>query len=96
MRFALLCLLGAVCAASALPTANDKQTASAEADGDLLAGIYNDCHKKDAVKCTKNKIVTYVDKMLDAQEPIALTEGISIVKTPNTEEGAPRYVCQCR
>ncbi|XP_032663333.1 uncharacterized protein LOC116840578 [Odontomachus brunneus] len=71
----------------ALPT-NDKSGS----ENDLMATIYADCLKKESISCIKYKVFTYVDKMLADKEDITLSEGITVVKTSNAEEGAPRSI----
>lgn len=73
--------------AAALP-ANDKPGN----ENDLMATIYSDCLKKESINCIKYKVFSYVDKMLVDKEDITLTDGITVVKTSNAEEGAPRSV----
>lgn len=77
--------LAATC--TALPT-NDKNGS----ENDLMASIYTDCLKKESISCIKYKVFTFVDKMLADKEDITLSEGITVVKTSNAEEGAPRSV----
>lgn len=72
---------------AALP-ANDKPGN----ENDLMATIYSDCLKKESINCIKYKVFSYVDKMLIDKEDITLTDGITVVKTSNAEEGAPRSV----
>ena len=57
-----------------------------------MATIYSDCLKKDSMSCIKYKGFAFVDKMLADKEDITLSEGITVVKTGSTEEGAPRLV----
>ncbi|XP_066581671.1 uncharacterized protein Osi7 [Prorops nasuta] len=86
--FATACwALMAVTVVLALP-ASDKPTN----ENDLMASIYSDCLKKESVNCIKYKVFTFVDKMLNDKEDIMLTEGITVVKTSNAEEGAPRSI----
>ncbi|XP_043600055.1 uncharacterized protein LOC122575334 [Bombus pyrosoma] len=73
--------------AAALP-ANDKPGN----ENDLMATIYSDCLKKESINCIKYKVFSYVDKMLVDKEDITLTDGITVVKTSNAEEGAPRSI----
>ncbi|XP_071866142.1 uncharacterized protein [Bombus fervidus] len=73
--------------AVALP-ANDKPGN----ENDLMATIYSDCLKKESINCIKYKVFSYVDKMLVDKEDITLTDGITVVKTSNAEEGAPRSI----
>lgn len=77
----------ALTACLALPT-NDKNGS----ENDLMTSIYTDCLKKESISCIKYKVFTYVDKMLADKEDITLSEGITVVKTSNAEEGAPRSV----
>lgn len=84
----LLWLSAALTASLALPT-SDKTTGS---ENDLMASIYADCLKKESISCIKYKVFTFVDKMLADKEDITLSEGITVVKTSNAEEGAPRFV----
>ncbi|KAF7407996.1 hypothetical protein HZH66_002533 [Vespula vulgaris] len=83
----ILCFLLA-CQSMALPT-SEKTTGS---ENDLMATIYNDCLKKESISCIKYKVFAYVDKMLADKEDIMLSEGITVVKTSNAEEGAPRSI----
>lgn len=83
----VLWLLPVLAVAVALP-ANDKPAT----ENDLMATIYSDCLKKESIGCIKYKVFSYVDKMLAAKEDITLTDGITVVKTSNAEEGAPRSV----
>ncbi|XP_012287507.1 uncharacterized protein LOC105703590 [Orussus abietinus] len=77
----------AVLACSALP-ASEKNPG----DNDLMATIYSDCLKKESVSCIKYKVFAFVDKLLRDKEDITLSEGITVVKTNNAEEGAPRSI----
>ncbi|XP_076240679.1 uncharacterized protein LOC143183125 [Calliopsis andreniformis] len=86
-KYCVLWLLPLIAAAVALP-ANDKPGS----ENDLMATIYSDCLKKESISCIKYKVFSYVDKMLADKEDITLTEGITVVKTSNAEEGAPRSI----
>lgn len=82
----LLLLLGtAILVVQGLPAAN-----SDIKDNDLMASIYSDCLKKESLSCIKRKVFSFVDRMLAEKEDISLSEGITVVKTKNIEEGAPR------
>ncbi|XP_033340287.1 uncharacterized protein LOC117228570 [Megalopta genalis] len=83
----VLWLLPVFAAALTLP-ANEKSGN----ENDLMATIYSDCLKKESINCIKYKVFSYVDKMLADKEDITLTDGITVVKTSNTEEGAPRSI----
>lgn len=62
-------------------------------DNDLMDSIYSDCLRKDSVSCVKYKLFSFVDKMVGARDTFALTEGVTVVKVPGTEqEGAPRSI----
>jgi hypothetical protein len=80
--------LSALSATLALPT-SEKTSGS---ENDLMASIYADCLKKESISCIKYKVFTFVDKMLADKEDITLSEGITVVKSSNAEEGAPRLV----
>lgn len=86
----LLWVSAALTATLALPT-SDKSGS----DNDLMATIYADCLKKESISCIKYKVFSFVDKMLADKEDITLSEGITVVKTSNAEEGAPRSVNGC-
>lgn len=88
-HFVTLLWLSALTATLALPTS--EKTGGSE--NDLMTNIYTDCLKKESISCIKYKVFTFVDKMLSDKEDITLSEGITVVKTTNTEgEGAPRLV----
>ncbi|KAH0949242.1 hypothetical protein HN011_009255 [Eciton burchellii] len=80
--------LSALSATLALPT-SEKTSGS---ENDLMASIYADCLKKESISCIKYKVFTFVDKMLADKEDITLSEGITVVKSSNAEEGAPRSI----
>ncbi|KZC11141.1 PREDICTED: uncharacterized protein LOC107189228 [Dufourea novaeangliae] len=84
----VLWLLPVFAAALTLP-ANEKPGGT---ENDLMATIYSDCLKKESINCIKYKVFSYMDKMLADKEDITLTEGITVVKTSNAEEGAPRSI----
>lgn len=80
-----LCLVACV---AALPAEEARRS-----DNDLMDSIYNDCLRKDSVSCVKYKLFSFVDKMMLNKDTFALTEGVTVVKTPGTEsEGAPRAI----
>ncbi|XP_031847408.1 uncharacterized protein LOC116433448 [Nomia melanderi] len=83
----VLWLLPVFAAALTLPAVEKSGT-----ENDLMATIYSDCLKKESINCIKYKVFSYMDKMLADKEDITLTEGITVVKTSNTEEGAPRSI----
>lgn len=62
-------------------------------DNDLMDSIYTDCLRKDSVNCVKYKLFSFVDKMVSARDTFALSEGVTVVKAPGSEqEGAPRSI----
>lgn len=77
-----------VAVAAALPTNNEKNGN----EEDLMSTIYADCLKKESVNCIKYKVFSFVDRMLTDKDDISLSDGITVVKTSNAEEGAPRLV----
>ena len=93
--FCVLCVIALVSFAAALP-ADEHRGHSRNAvntDSDLMDSIYSDCLRKDSVSCVKYKLFSFVDKMIGQRDTFALTEGVTVVKTPGTPEngeGAPR------
>lgn len=82
-----------IAVAVALPTEELPETArnAVSSENELMDSIYSDCLRKDSVHCVKYKLFSIVDKILDKRDTFALTEGVTVVKTPGTEgEGAPR------
>jgi Protein of unknown function (DUF1676) len=89
----LVCLL--LVSASALPAEETRGHSrnAVGSDSDLMDSIYTDCLRKDSVSCVKYKFISFVDKMVSARDSIALTEGVTVVKVPGSEqEGAPRAI----
>lgn len=79
---------------AAAPGAHGVPTSAGNAiqtEDDLVNSIHADCLRKDSVSCLKYQIYSLVDRTLGRQGDIALTEGVTIVKTGDGEtEGAPR------
>lgn len=78
---------------SALPTDEAHGTArnAVSSENDLMDSIYSDCLRKDSVSCVKYKLFSFVDKMLGQRDTFAVTEGVTVEKTPGAEsEGSPR------
>lgn len=93
----LVTLLSVVALVSALPAEENRAGQSRNAvasDSDLMDSIYKDCLHKDSVSCVKYKFFSFVDKMLDRKDVLALTEGVTVIKTPSADgsEGAPRAI----
>lgn len=89
----LVCLL--IVCGSALPAEETRGHSrnAVGSDNDLMDSIYSDCLRKDSVSCVKYKLFSFVDKMIGARDTFALTEGVTVVKVPGTEqEGAPRSI----
>lgn len=90
--FTILCGIALV---SALPAEEVRAAQSRNAvssESDLMESLYSDCVRKDSVSCVKYKLFSFVDKMLDQKDTFALTEGVTVVRspTPDGPEGAPR------
>lgn len=94
-RAALVAWMG-VAVALALPAQEARSLQHSrnaiQTENDLMDSIYSDCLRKDSVSCVKYKLFSFVDKMLGQKEAFALTEGVTVVKTPGAAEqdGAPR------
>lgn len=89
----LVCLL--IVSISALPAEETRGHSrnAVGSDNELMDSIYSDCLRKDSVSCVKYKLFSFVDKMITARDTFALTEGVTVVKVPGTEqEGAPRAI----
>jgi hypothetical protein len=92
-------IVGLVCiflaTVSALPAEETRGSRNAVgSDNDLMDSIYTDCLRKDSVNCVKYKLVSFVDKVVGARDTFALTEGVTVVKVPGSEQegGAPRAI----
>lgn len=92
--FGVFCVVFVV-AATALPAEETRGHSrnAVSSENDLMDSIYSDCLRKDSVSCVKYKLFSFVDKMLGQRDTFALTEGVTVVKTPGAEnEGAPRQL----
>lgn len=90
--FGVLCIVAVVAALPAEETRGHSRNA-VSSENDLMDSIYNDCLRKDSVSCVKYKLFSFVDKMIGTKDTFALTEGVTVVKTPGSEsEGAPRAI----
>lgn len=85
-RLSILFIL-AVAATSALPTSDKNGEGN-----DFMTSIYSECLRANSMDCLKSNILSFVDKMLNRKDDIPLAEGISMVRMPNAEEGAPRSI----
>lgn len=89
----LVCLLAVSVAALPAEETRGHSRNAVGSDNDLMDSIYSDCLRKDSVSCVKYKLFSFVDKMIGARDTFALTEGVTVVKVPGTEqEGAPRSI----
>jgi hypothetical protein len=88
-----VCLLAVAVAALPAEETRGHSRNAVGSDNDLMDSIYSDCLRKDSVSCVKYKLFSFVDKMIGARDQFALTEGVTVVKVPGTEqEGAPRAI----
>lgn len=89
----LVCLLAVSIAALPAEETRGHSRNAVGSDNELMDSIYSDCLRKDSVSCVKYKLFSFVDKMVGARDTFALTEGVTVVKVPGTEqEGAPRSI----
>lgn len=87
--FGVLCVVAVVAALPAEDTRTSRNTINPE--GDLMGSIYKDCLTTDSVSCVKYKIFSFFDKVVTKRSTFALTDGVTVVKTPGVEtDGAPR------
>ncbi|KAL9694196.1 hypothetical protein quinque_013481 [Culex quinquefasciatus] len=88
--FGVLCVVAVV---AALPADEIRTSRNAiNTEGDLMGSIYKDCLQSDSVSCVKYKIFSFFDKVVAKRSTFALTDGVTVVKTPGVDgaEGAPR------
>ncbi|XP_055381173.1 uncharacterized protein LOC129611821 [Condylostylus longicornis] len=91
----LICCIGLVLALPAEESRGHARNAIGNGETDIMDSIYNDCLRKDSVSCVKYKLFNFVDKVLGARDQFALTEGVTVVKTPGSPDntgGAPRAI----
>lgn len=91
----LICCFGLALALPAEESRGHARNAIGNGESDIMDSIYNDCLRKDSVSCVKYKLFNFVDKVLGARDQYALTEGVTVVKTPNSPDntgGAPRAI----
>lgn len=82
-----LCILALV---RSLPDQEDSDSKKViRTENELLDSVYKECLQKDSISCVKYKVYSEVDKVLDNQETITVTEGVKIIKTGEAP-GAPR------
>ncbi|XP_050087563.1 uncharacterized protein LOC126572363 [Anopheles aquasalis] len=91
--FGVLCLAAL---AVALPAEEVRSSRNAiHTDSDLVGSIYKECLSSDSMSCVKYKLFSFIDRVMAKRSVIALSEGVTMVKTPEaaaaTENGgAPR------
>jgi len=80
--FGVLCV---VTLSAALPAEETRGHArnAISSDNDIMDSIYSDCLRKDSVSCVKYKLFNFVDKVLAARDQFALTEGVTVVRSPD-------------
>ncbi|XP_067619145.1 uncharacterized protein Osi7 [Eurosta solidaginis] len=83
MIFKILCLITVTAALPAEETRGHARNAISTADNDIMDSIYSDCLRKDSVSCVKYKLFNFVDKVLSAREQFSLTEGVTVVRSPD-------------
>lgn len=87
----ILCVVVGVVKALPAEETRGHSRNSVGTENDFMDSIYSDCLRKDSVSCVKYKLFSFVDKMIGQKDTFALTEGVTVVRTPGTEnEGAPR------
>ncbi|ETN61046.1 osiris 7 [Anopheles darlingi] len=92
--FGVLCV--AVALTVALPAEEGRSSRNAiHGDSDLVSGIYKECLTSDSMSCVKYKLFSFIDRVMAKRSVIALSEGVTMVKTPEAaaataNEGAPR------
>lgn len=93
--YGFLCIVAVAAALPAEETRGHARNAIGS-ENDIMDSIYSDCLRKDSVSCVKYKLFNFVDKVLAARDQFALTEGVTVVKTPGSEAvgggGAPRSI----
>lgn len=83
--FAISVLCVWVSIAAALPAEETRGHArnAVGTENDIMDSIYSDCLRKDSVSCVKYKLFNFVDKVLGARDQFALTEGVTVVRSPD-------------
>ncbi|XP_075148664.1 osiris 7 [Haematobia irritans] len=84
-KFVIISVVCLVSLAAALPAEETRGHArnAVGSDNDIVDSIYNDCLRKDSVSCVKYKLFNFVDKVLGARDQFALTEGVTVVRSPD-------------
>ncbi|XP_065362004.1 uncharacterized protein Osi7 [Calliphora vicina] len=84
-KFVAISVVCLVSLAAALPAEETRGHArnAVGSDNDIMDSIYSDCLRKDSVSCVKYKLFNFVDKVLGARDQFALTEGVTVVRSPD-------------
>lgn len=84
-KFVTISVVCLISLAAALPAEETRGHArnAVGSDNDIVDSIYNDCLRKDSVSCVKYKLFNFVDKVLGARDQFALTEGVTVVRSPD-------------
>uniref|UniRef100_A0A182N5P0 Uncharacterized protein n=1 Tax=Anopheles dirus TaxID=7168 RepID=A0A182N5P0_9DIPT len=89
----VLCVVLAVTVAlPAEETGRSSRNAIGGGESDLVGSIYKECLSSDSVSCVKYKLFSFIDRVVAKRSVFALTDGVTVVKTPGAPEteGAPR------
>lgn len=84
-------IVGVLCLATlsaALPAAEETRARAFGSDNDIMESIYSDCLRKDSVSCVKYKLFNFVDKVMATRSEFALTEGVTVVRSPDAPVAA--------
>ncbi|XP_037815227.1 uncharacterized protein LOC119605944 [Lucilia sericata] len=82
VAISVVCLVSLTAALPAEETRGHARNAVGS-DNDIMDSIYSDCLRKDSVSCVKYKLFNFVDKVLGARDQFALTEGVTVVRSPD-------------
>ncbi|XP_073817242.1 osiris 7 [Musca autumnalis] len=84
-KFVTISVVCLISLAAALPAEETRGHArnAVGSDNDIVDSIYSDCLRKDSVSCVKYKLFNFVDKVLGARDQFALTEGVTVVRSPD-------------
>lgn len=90
--FTILCGIALVSALPAEEVRGAQSRNAVSSESDLMESLYTDCVRKDSVSCVKYKLFSFVDKMIGQKDTFALTEGVTVIRspTPDGTDGAPR------
>uniref|UniRef100_A0A182MQX5 Uncharacterized protein n=1 Tax=Anopheles culicifacies TaxID=139723 RepID=A0A182MQX5_9DIPT len=89
----VLCVVLAVTVAlPAEESGRSSRNAIGAGESDLVGSIYKECLSSDSVSCVKYKLFSFIDRVVAKRSVFALSDGVTVVKTPGVPEteGAPR------